>query len=86
MRKEREDGWRKGSLEHFGEKVRERNRLTPPHYLNMSVLIWAADKCDQLNQPEDDFGQLSVLSEWVFGQGQSGFCSAKIPAQMNDPC
>lgn len=55
--------------------------------MNTKVLpIFAEVECGQLSQPEDDSGQLWVLSEWVFGWGQSGFCSAQIPAQMNDSC
>lgn len=40
--------------------------------------IFVEGEYGQLSQPEDDFGQLSVLSEWVFGWGQSGFVQHKF--------
>lgn len=39
----------------------------------------------QLSQPEDDFGQLSVLSEWVFGWGQSGFVQHEFQPKRMTP-
>lgn len=71
------------SVEKVCKKEKETDESTN---MRMKVLsIFLEGKWGPLSQPEDDFGQLSVISEWVFGQGQSGFCSARIPAQMNDP-
>lgn len=42
-------------------------------------------RCRQLSQPEDNIGQLPVLSEWVFCQGQSGFVHHKFQHKWMTP-